>query len=40
MELKKAGKGIAFVIPVDKVRGINHKLNALLREQIKENQAE
>jgi len=33
-ELNKPGKGISFVLPVDRTVGINHVLNRIAREQL------
>ncbi|GGK11373.1 nitrogen regulatory protein P-II [Caldalkalibacillus thermarum] len=37
-ELNKPGKGIAFVLPVDTVVGINHALNRMINEHWKKKQ--
>lgn len=38
-ELNKPGHGIAFVLPVDKTVGINHVMNRLVNEQLREEKA-
>ncbi|MBO2532772.1 MAG: PII family protein, partial [Thermoactinomycetaceae bacterium] len=38
-ELNKPGRGIAFVMEVERAVGINHALNRMVNEQIKKTQS-